>query len=103
MSIFAVVENNIVTNIVAGEDRVLMEIILPDALLVEETDATNVAWIGSEIIDGKFKPWPPYGSWNFDLKSFSWNPPVKMPDDGTPYAWNEEAKEWRIIEYDETR
>lgn len=35
----------------------------------------------------------PYPSWTLDSEG-DWQPPVSMPDDGKPYQWDEETKNW---------
>ena len=35
----------------------------------------------------------PFPSWELD-KAFEWQAPVKMPDDGREYEWNEKGQEW---------
>jgi len=38
----------------------------------------------------------PYPSWVLD-KAFEWQAPVKMPDDGREYEWNEKGLQWEEI------
>ena len=41
-----------------------------------------------------FIPPQPYTSWVLSPKTFLWEAPVAMPDDGKPYAWNEATQSW---------
>jgi len=44
-----------------------------------------------------FIPPKPYDSWVLDEETCLWEAPVAMPDDGEPYAWNEETQSWDLI------
>ena len=37
-----------------------------------------------------------YESWVFDENSCSFQPPVKMPEDGNQYLWNESSLSWYL-------
>lgn len=39
----------------------------------------------------------PYPSWTLDNNA-QWQPPIAYPNDGNFYTWNEDAKEWTLIE-----
>lgn len=56
----------------------------------------NYAGVGysyDETLDA-FLPEQPYPSWVLDEKTFSWDAPVPMPEDGQRYVWNEGAGAW---------
>ena len=36
----------------------------------------------------------PYASWVLDTKTYSWEAPVPMPENGKAYDWNEEDQAW---------
>jgi hypothetical protein len=40
----------------------------------------------------------PYPSWSFDEEAYMWRPPVRFPQDGKDYLWNENLLQW--IEYE---
>ena len=40
----------------------------------------------------------PYSSWKLNKTSYVWESPVKHPNDGKLYEWNEEKKSWDLIE-----
>ena len=85
----AVLNGNEVTNVIVCQDDE------PEtATLVTYTDA-NPAYIGGDYVDGFFYPIKPYPSWIRD--NGTWQPPVKYPDDGEAYAWNEDAQEWQAV------
>lgn len=56
----------------------------------------NYAGIGytyMENIDG-FVPAKPFPSWVLNETSFTYEPPIAMPDDGAVYTWDETAGDW---------
>jgi hypothetical protein len=60
----------------------------------------NYAGIGYsyDVSRNAFIPPKPFDSWNLDEDSCLWEPPIPMPNDGNPYAWNEENQAWFVIE-----
>lgn len=42
----------------------------------------------------------PFCSWIFNTETYLWNPPVKYPNDGNLYVWNEEIVNWEIVTAD---
>lgn len=55
----------------------------------------NAAFIGcfyDEEKDAFIHP-RPYPSWELD-SNCRWQPPVKMPEDGNSYGWDETLKQW---------
>jgi hypothetical protein len=94
MTIFAIVKDNKVTNNVLADSLEILQLLLPTDTLIEETELTGFAWIGSEVIDGKFKPPQPFDSWSFDDELFDWIAPTPEPTDGKPYYWDESEVAW---------
>jgi hypothetical protein len=94
MTIFAVIKNNKITNIAIADNLSLLQLLLPTDTIIEETKLTGFAWIGSDIIGGKFKPPQPFDSWSFHSRAFTWKAPTAMPKDGKPYYWNESELAW---------
>lgn len=41
-----------------------------------------------------FIPIKPFESWQLNAETVIWEPPVAIPDDGKPYAWDEETLSW---------
>ena len=39
----------------------------------------------------------PYSKWVLDEATWSWKAPVDMPDDGKPYAWNDNTGAWEEL------
>jgi hypothetical protein len=44
-----------------------------------------------------FYPPQPYPSWTLD-ENYVWQPPTPKPDDGNPYAWDEDTTSWVEVE-----
>ena len=59
----------------------------------------NYAGVGYSYDAAKdaFIPPQPFASWVLDDATCLWNPPVAMPADGKPYAWNEATQSWDEI------
>ena len=101
----AVVENNTVTNIVVAdtEDAVqALPIMLPDAgdFLVE-TNETGIAYIGGDLLSGKFRAPSPFASWVFNQELWKWESPVPYPDSEELFEWNEETQSWDQVQISE--
>lgn len=94
MATFAVIENGIVENIAVADEKIILELIMPEKIILEETKSTGIAWIGSEVINGKFKPPQNYPSWSFNDSKFIWQAPTPMPTDGKLYDWIESELNW---------
>lgn len=41
-----------------------------------------------------FIPPQPFASWILDEVSFTWEPPIPMPEDGFMYSWDEDSQQW---------
>jgi hypothetical protein len=87
---YAIIENDIVVNVVIGDDEWAAN---QQSTLVELTDSDN-ALVGGKYIDGVFYKPKPYPSW---VESGSgWAPPVPKPEniEGFGWMWNEESLSW---------
>lgn len=56
----------------------------------------NYAGIGFLYDNEKdvFIPPKPFDSWVLNESTFTWNPPVSMPEDGKQYKWDEQSLSW---------
>ena len=45
-----------------------------------------------------FIPPQPFTSWTLDEQTCQWNPPISYPTDDRQYFWDEELKEWKILD-----
>jgi hypothetical protein len=57
----------------------------------------NYAGIGYTFDGIGFAAPQPYASWTLDEISYTWQPPIAMPEDGSAYTWNEETTSWELI------
>lgn len=100
MSIFAILKDGKVENTVVFEESRLDElaVIFPaptyQAVLVNEETAPSGISIGDTFVNGTFRREAPFKSWIFNEVTLGWEAPVKYPQDGTPYVWDEDSLSW---------
>ena len=60
----------------------------------------NYAGIGYTYDEDRdaFIPPKPFNSWILNETTCLWNAPVAYPTDGKRYNWNEEIKNWELVE-----
>lgn len=91
-------DHGIVTNIVASDNPGsvdVLRLLIPDAAhIMLATDTTGPAYIGGDMLDGRFRIPSPYASWVWDNASASWVAPVAYPEGGNGYTWDEESVSW---------
>jgi hypothetical protein len=54
MKQFAVIEQGIVKNLFVADEARVLELLFPEALVVEETEETGIVYIGGTYKDGVF-------------------------------------------------
>jgi hypothetical protein len=104
-------ENNIVTEVIKGEDEtVLIDGKTPEVWYSEfrgvpcvrtsyngtiryNYAAIGFVWDSSILPNGAFYAPQPYPSWTLDSKC-QWQAPVPYPEDGLTYVWDEENQNW---------
>lgn len=92
MAIFAVIENDVVVNVVVADSKEFAE-----NLTGKQCVESPVAAIG-DVIDWDnftFAPKKLHASWVFDEDSHSWVAPVAYPEDDSFYEWDEDSVSWR--------
>lgn len=47
--------------------------------------------------DGAFIPPQPFASWTLNAETALWDPPVPMPAEGGPWAWDEATTSWVAV------
>lgn len=114
-------ENNIVTEVITGVDEdELIEGLSPETWYGEfrgqKCKRTSYNTVANRHIHGgtpfrgnfasigysydpefdAFIPVKPYNSWKINYQTFSWEPPIPMPEDvdGFIWKWGEVNKEW---------
>lgn len=63
------------------------------ALVLEDNVRVQPEWI-FDANNNRFIPPQPYSSWLFNEETYSWEAPIKKPDDNYFYIWNEETGKW---------
>mgnify|MGYP003121073376 FL=1 len=93
-----VINNKVVDSIVADQEHINS---LPDKEFYMINDGTkfNVAGIGytyDALRDAFISP-KAYPSWILNETTCQWEAPVALPDTENRYTWNEETKQWDLI------
>lgn len=65
----------------------------PDGNIALRGNYAGVGYIYDAENDVFYAP-APYPSWTLDKTTWSWNPPIALPNDGKMYKWNEISKSW---------
>lgn len=97
---FAVIENNLVKNIVLFEKTTDCPF---TNNYIQITDSTHDAGIGFsyDSANNVFIPQKPqvYPSWIFNYNTFEWESPIAKPSDylQNPYAWDEANTKWTLL------
>ena len=55
----------------------------------EARERKNFAGIGFSYDCKGFAPPQSYPSWVFNSDTYTWDPPIAIPQDGKPYSWDE--------------
>lgn len=88
---FAVVENNIVTNVIIADSLESAEY-ASGKTCIEYTDTFPAGigwtWDGSRFIYPK-----PHNGWILNA-NFEWEPPFEYPKDGKKYKWDDDLINW---------
>lgn len=53
----------------------------------------GIGYVYDSVNDVFYIP-QPYPSWTLNKKTWQWESPIPMPNDGIPYLWNEETQSW---------
>lgn len=113
MAHFAKVENNIVTQVIVAEQDVIDSGLFGDPNSWVQTSYNtkggqhpegrplrkNFAGVGytyDATLDA-FIPPKPFASWTLNEDTCLWEPPIKHPDDGKLYLWDEGQQNWTEV------
>lgn len=69
----------------------------PDGGVALRGNYAGIGFIYDRVHD-VFYPQRPFRSWSLSHETWSWNPPVPIPDDGKTYIWNEGILNWTPID-----
>lgn len=89
---YAIYDDDIILNVIVAESKELAESVSGKNAL--ETDGSP--WIEWTKINGSWAPPKPYNSWTWD--GAEWVAPIRYPEDGNEYEWNEDEQNWLIVE-----
>lgn len=119
---YLIIENNIVTNVILwdgntntwtppensiyllrsstpektrGNVHYDVNPVLPDGSIVVRPNYANLGHIYDSENDVFYAP-SPYPSWKLNNSTYSWEPPIPKPTDGS-YIWNETNTEWQAL------
>ena len=95
MSNFAVIENEIITNVIIADTiEIAEEVTGKSCMLLEEDSRLGIGWFWDEANNCYLSP-KPYPSWSLD-ENFDWQAPTPMPE-GIGWYWNEEELTWKEV------
>jgi hypothetical protein len=108
--------DNIVTEVIVGvQETELIEGLDPETWYAEFRGQTckrtsyngkirkNYAGIGFtyDVLLDAFIPPKPFESWILDQQTCQWIAPVAYPNDGFTYLWNDNKREWELVNFAE--
>ena len=86
----AVIENNIVTNIIICDSIELAnEVTKSHCVEASVNCGIGYTWDGVNFI-----PPQPFPSWTFNSELNVWESPISIPTDGKDYQWDESTTSW---------
>lgn len=98
MAIYAVIENEVISNVVVVDELVVLSAMFPDATFIEVTDETGPAFVDGDFYNGKFRMKKPFDSWVFDEIKLQWVAPKPEPtpdlENNIFYGWDEQLIDW---------
>lgn len=95
MAEYAIVKDETVINVVIADGGEVLGLFFPDAdAIIEVTNETGAAFMGGNVIHGRFQPLAPFASWLWDAGSWAWHAPIPYPEGGNGYLWDEELGDW---------
>jgi hypothetical protein len=116
-------ENNLVTQVIVVNNETIQNLPFPDSepvgaafcrsLFGDTTEWKQTSYNGSfrkhyagigftfdPILDGFIAP-QPFPSWVLDTATLEWAAPVPYPSDGQMYFWDEDTKNWIVVDQQE--
>ena len=90
---YAVMQDNVVTNVIIALTKEIAEDVTGRSC-VKVTAQTGCPSVGSQFVNGKFRPLQPYPSWNWSEGHLWWEAPSALPDTENVYFWSEMTLSW---------
>lgn len=92
---FAIVENDIVTNVIVCESLADAQSVVDKEIIpVMDENPIGINW--SRINNVWVSP-QPYPSWT--LENNEWISPIPYPEDGEIYEWDEKSISWVLLSF----
>lgn len=100
--IYAIIgDDEIVENIIAADDSNFIDVLrlmIPEAKdIILVTEETFPAYIGGDVVDGKFRMPKPFPSWTWSSELWKWVAPVPYPEGDSGFTWDEDTLSWTVI------
>lgn len=95
-SIYAVLENNTIINVIIAESKEIAESVTGKDC-VEQNSTTGVAEVNGDFYNNIFRPAKPYPSWIWSEENLWWQSPVILEDDQKDYYWDEDNNSWNLL------
>lgn len=89
---YAISDGKKIVNVIVAESEKIAEEI--SGMHVVET--TGSPWIDWTLEEEGWRPPQPYPSWSWSGES--WEAPVPYPEESGIYLWNENIKNWQLLE-----
>ena len=119
MSHFAKVENGVVTQVIVANQDVIDSGLFgtgwvqtsyntrggvhygqdghPDGGVALRGNYAGIGYVYDRVHDVFYAP-QPHPSWTLDENTWTWKAPVPRPDDSSLYNWDEETKNWVMLD-----
>jgi hypothetical protein len=100
MNKYAIVNSlGLIENIIVSEEKEAVDFLFgANKIVVMETEATGIAFIGATYRQDKekFMPYRPFDTWIFNEESWSWEAPIAKPEvaDGKIAVWDGLQNNW---------
>ena len=100
MGKFAILEGNLVVNLIVAESAEIAETVTKKTA-IESVDGNHAIIGGSyDPVSKKFIDPQPFPSWGLNSDKV-WEAPIEMPRDGLAYEWDEESTSWSKVDLSE--
>ena len=96
MANFAVIENNILTNLIIADTLEIAESLTGNKC-VEYNEENDYVLIGSKYDGTNFIPECPFKGWSWNTTSKKFEPPRPIPNETDLYVWDNATEDWKLI------
>lgn len=96
MANFAVIENNILTNLIIADSLEIAKS-LTGKKCIEYDPENDYVFIGSKYDGTQFIPPAPFKGWIYNKTTKAFEPPRPMPSDSDAYDWDNNIEDWKLV------